>query len=68
MSWGWGDYWGALCIVAFLVAFGGLAAGGRVFVVLAGVLGYFGLNLLQNRIEAVELEDEPEIYDQDRRS
>lgn len=53
-GWGWGDYWGALCVVIALLASGGLSAGWWVFLLLAAVLGYVGLNVLQNEIEKAE--------------
>lgn len=53
-GWGWGDYWGAMCVVVALIAGGGLSGGWWIFFLLAGVLGYVGLNVLQARIARTE--------------
>lgn len=66
LSWGWGDYWGALCILVAIAAakFGGLETW-WIPLVLAGALGYFLLNLLQARVEDADTDEG--IYDQDER-
>jgi hypothetical protein len=62
-GWGWGDWWGLFCIgVTILAANMGDLEGWWIFLLLAGVLGYIGLNYLQRRIEAEELE---EFFDED---
>lgn len=55
-GWGWGDWWGALCLLVAIVAgaTGGLSAGGWIALLLAGVLGYGLLNVLQTRIDRAE--------------
>lgn len=75
LGWGWGDYWGALCIVvAILAAKMGDLEAWWIPLLLAGVLGYIGLNVLQRQLDlAAERElDAEEVrrglrpFDQDR--